>query len=484
MSEIAFLNAVELAELIRKREISSVELTQYHIDRIERLDGEINAVVVRDFEAALKAARVADTALADGARPGPLHGVPITVKEQYHVAGLPTTFGYPALTNSVPDWDSDVVAAYRNAGAILMGKTNSPTGGSDFQTYNDVYGTTNNPWDTTRVPGGSSGGSAAALAAGMTAIEAGSDIGGSIRIPAHFCGVYGHKPTWGIVSQRGHSTLLRPGPGGDLVVCGPLARSAEDLALSLEIISGPEHFNKRGWRLDLPRPEKKRLADLRIAIWPSDDNAPVDTEIADRIQSLGKTLAGLGATVSDTARPDIDIRRGYETYLHLLHSVMASGVPPEQYERNKRYAAATDASDHSDQAVMSRAMVLSHSGWLAANGRRERLRYAWDAFFGEWDILLCPQTATTAFAHDHTAFSQRTIEVNGKPQPYFQQMFWAGIITGPLLPSTVFPTGLSNEGLPIGVQAVGNAFNDYLTIDFTRLMAEEIGGFQAPPDLS
>lgn len=484
MSEIAFLSAMALSDLIRRKEISSVELTQHYIDRIERLDGEINAVIVRDFEAARVAARAADTALAGGAEPGPLHGVPMTIKEQYHVAGLATTFGYPNLANNVPDWDSDAVIAYRNAGAILMGKTNTPTGGSDFQTYNDVYGTTNNPWDIGRVPGGSSGGSAAALAAGMTAIEAGSDIGGSIRNPAHFCGVYGHKPTWGIVSQRGHSPLLVPGSGGDLVVCGPLARSADDLALFLEIISGPDRIRGRGWRLDLPKPGKKRLADFRVAIWPTDDNAPVDTEIADRIQSLGEILALQGATVSDTARPNTDARSGFETYLHLLHSLMGAGVPPEQYERNRRYAEATDPADHSDQAIMSRAMVLSHADWLLANGRRERLRYAWDAFFTDWDILLCPQMATTAFEHDHAPFSQRTIEVNGQSQPYFQQLFWSGIITGPLLPSTVFPTGISSTGLPIGVQAVGNAFDDYLTIDFTRLLAAEIGAFQAPPDLT
>ena len=484
MSEIAFLPAVELAALIRRKEISSAELTRHYIGRIERLDGDINAVVVRDFDNAVAAAEAADRALADGSEPGPLHGVPITVKELYHVSGLPTTYGYPALKNNIPDWDADVVAALRKAGAIIMGKTNSPLSGADFQTYNDVYGTTNNPWDTSRIPGGSSGGSAAALAAGMAAIEVGSDIGGSIRNPAHFCGVYGHKPTWGIVSKCGHTALLQPGPDGDLSVCGPLARSAADLTLALEIISGPGYFNRKGWRLDLPRPEKAGLADFRVAIWPNDDNAPVDTEIADRIQSLGETLARLGATVSDSARPDFDIRDGFETYLHLLHSVMAAGVPREKYERNKQYAEATDPMDRSDRAIMSRAMVLSHADWLLYNGRRERLRYAWDAFFQDWDILLCPQMATTAFKHDHTHMSTRTLEVNGKVQPYFQQMFWAGIITGPLLPSTVFPTGLSSEGLPIGVQAVGNAFDDYRTIDFTRLMAEEIGGFREPPGLS
>lgn len=481
MSDLAFTTATRIAARIRNRELSALEATEYFIDRIERYDQGINAVVVRDFDAARKAASAADKALAGGVEPGPLHGVPMTIKEQYHVAGLPTTFGHVELANNVPDWDADSVIAYRRAGAILLGKTNTPTGGADFQTYNDVYGTTNNPWDLTRTPGGSSGGSAAALAAGMTALEAGSDIGGSIRNPAHFCGVYGHKPTWGIVSQRGHSPLMQPGPATDLVVCGPLARSAEDLALSLAIVSGPEHINGRGWRLELPPPEKTRLADFRVVIWPTDANSAVDTEVADRIQSLGETLAKLGATVSDTARPDFDIRNSHETYMHLLHSVMGAGVPRKQYERNKQYAEATDAADHSDRAVMSRAMVLSHAHWLVANGSRERLRAAWDTFFSDWDILLCPQMATAAFEHDHTPFAGRTLNVNGESQPYFQQLFWSGIATGALLPSTVFPTGLASTGLPIGVQAVGNAFDDYRTIDFARLMAEEIGGFQPPP---
>jgi len=483
MAQTAFLSAVKLAELIRNREISSLELTEYYIDRIERLDTEINAVVVRDFDRARMAARKADEMLAAGGDVGPLHGVPMTIKEQYHVAGLPTTFGHPELAGNVPDWDADVVVAYRRAGAVLIGKTNTPTGGADFQTYNAVYGTTSNPWDTERSPGGSSGGAAAALAVGMTAVEAGSDIGGSIRNPAHFCGVYGHKPTWGIVSQRGHSPMLLPAPDVDLVVCGPLARSADDLSLFMKTIAGAGPVNRRGWRLDLPRPKKTRLADFRIALWPTDDQAPVDTEIADRIASLGDMLSRLGAEVSDAARPDIGTRDSHETYLHLLHAVMGAGAPPDQYERNRRYAEATDPKDHSDEAIMSRAMVLSHAEWLQANGRREQIRNAWHAFFQDWDILLCPQMATTAFAHDHRPFSQRTLVVNGMHQPYFKQLFWAGLVTGPLLPSTVFPAGLSGRGLPIGVQAVGNAFEDLITIDFTRLLAKEIGEFQPPPAL-
>ena len=478
MTGLAFASATDIAERIRRRELGSLEATDYFIERIERLDGDVNAVAVRDFDRARSAARAADNA---GGSNGPLHGVPMTVKEGYHVAGLPTTFGYPQLHNNTPDWDSDCVARYKAAGAVVLGKTNMAFAGADFQTYNDVYGTTNNPWDLERIPGGSSGGSSAALAAGLTPLEAGSDIGGSIRNLAHFCGVYGHKPTFGVVSQTGHSTMISRGPATDLVVCGPMARCAEDLSLSLDVVAGPSDLDAPGWRLDLPRPTKTNLADYRVAIWADDPNAPVDRDIAERARSIGETLAGLGARVSDTARPGFDARRGFETYLELLHSVMAAGVSREQHEKNLRHAAATDPADRSDRAIMSRAMVLSHAGWLGANGRRETLRRAWREFFEDWDILICPQMAVTAFPHDHSPFQGRTVTVNGQPQPYFQQLFWSGLVTGPYLPSTVFPGGTSGEGLPIGLQAVGAAYHDHVTIEFTRLLAREIGGFQAPP---
>ena len=478
MTGLAFATAADIAERIRRREIGSLEATDYFIERIERLDGDVNAVAVRDFDRAREAARAADRAAQPG---GPLHGVPMTVKEGYHLSGKPTTFGYVELKDNTADWDSDCVVRYKAAGAILLGKTNMAFAGADFQTYNDVYGTTNNPWDLERIPGGSSGGSSAALAAGLTPLEAGSDIGGSIRNPAHFCGVYGHKPTFGIVSQTGHSTMLTPGPATDLVVCGPMARTAEDLALSLDIVAGPAGLDAPGWRLDLPRPSGSCLADYRVAVWADDDNSPVDREIAERAASIGETLSRLGARVSATARPAIDARGGHETYLELLHSVMAAGVAPEKHARNQRYAAETDPADRSDRAIMSRAMVLSHAGWLGANGRRERLRYAWREFFEDWDILVCPQMATTAFRHDHSPMQTRTVTVNGAPQPYFQQLFWSGLVTGPYLPSTVFPAGLSSDGLPIGLQAVGPAYHDHTTIEFTRLLAQEIGGFQEPP---
>jgi amidase len=477
---LAHESASELARRIRAKELSSRELTDYYIDRIERLDGALNAVVVRDFERARAAADAADTALADGRSLGALHGVPMTIKESYDIAGLPTTWGIPEFRDNVATSDSEVVRRLRAAGAVFLGKTNVPRDLADFQSYNDIYGTTNNPWDVTRVPGGSSGGSAAALAAGFTALESGSDIGGSIRNPAHFCGVYGHKPTWDIVPPQGHALpgMLAP---PDIAVMGPLARSAEDLALELGIVAGADPLNARGWKLDLPRPAKRSLAEYRVAVWPSDERAPVATEIADRAQQLADRLARLGATVSDTARPAVDLDLSHQTYLYMLNGVMAAGIPEEQFRATLAHVATLDPDDHSQQAVMARSAVQHHRDWLRFHNGRERLRQAWRAFFDEWDILICPQMATPAFAHDHRPFEARTITVNNEVQPYFQQLFWAGTITVAYLPSTVFPTGPSRDGLPIGLQAVGAEYDDFVCIDFARLLAQEFGGFVPPP---
>jgi len=477
---IAYQTATELARMIRAKELSSRELTDVYIDRIERLDGPINAVVVRDFERARTAADDADRALAAGRDLGPLHGVPMTIKESYDIVGLPTTWGIPEFRDNIATTDAEVVRRFKAAGVHFLGKTNVPRELADFQSYNDIYGTTGNPWDPTRVPGGSSGGSAAALAAGFTALESGSDIGGSIRNPAHFCGVYGHKPTWDIVSPQGHALpgMLAP---PDIAVMGPLARSAEDLALALDIVAGAGPLNARGWKLDLPRPSKRSLKDYRVAVWPNDERAPVSTEIADRAQQLADRLARLGARVSDSARPAIDLDRSHETYLYMLNGVMAAGVPEEQFRATQQMVATLDPADHSQEAVMARAAVQHHRDWLRFNNGRERLRMAWGEFFNEWDILICPQMATPAFPHDHRPMESRTLTVDNQVQSYFQQIFWAGAITVAYLPSTVFPTGPSREGLPIGLQAVGAEFNDYTCIDFARLVAAEFGGFVAPP---
>ncbi|MGI9294972.1 MAG: amidase [Pseudomonadales bacterium] len=477
MTERAYTSATELVAQLRRKEIGSLELCDYFIDRIERLDGDINALVVRDFDRARDAAQAADNAPANTR--GPLHGLPMSIKESYNIAGLPTPWGIPDFKDILATEDAEMVKRYKAAGALFLGKTNVPLHLGDFQSYNNVYGTTNNPWDLARTPGGSSGGSAAALAAGLTGLESGSDIGGSIRNPAHFCGVYGHKPTWGVVPPQGHA-LPRALASPDIAVCGPLARSAEDLALAMDIIAGPEPLNRAGWQLNLPRPQKTRLSEFRVAIWTTDSMCPVDTEIENRVNALGELLEEQGASVSWQARPEIDLQRSHITYLRLLHSIMGPAAGEEAFIAAKASAAEMSDDDKSDHAVMMRAMVMEHRDWLRANNYREKLRYAWQAFFNDWDILLCPQMATTAFTHDHSKMSARTITVNGEPQDYFKQVFWSGLVTAPYLPSTVFPSGLSGEGLPIGIQAVGAECNDYLTIEFSRLLGKEIGGFQPP----
>jgi amidase len=452
--ELGFKSATELISMLESRQIGSEELTRYFIDRIEKYDGTLNAVVVRDFDRALLAARAADAALARGETIGRLHGLPMTIKEAYDVAGLPTTWGHSDQLQNVPRTDAVVVERFKAAGAHFLGKTNVPVNLGDFQSYNDVYGTTNNPWNLDRTPGGSSGGSAVALASGMTGLESGSDIGGSIRNPAHFCGVYGHKPTWSTVPSRGHQPPGVPAipEDPDLAVVGPMARSAEDLALAMEVVSGPDVLTSPGWRLELPPPRMTTLNALRVALWPDDPAAPVDGAIVGRIGDLGDRLARLGATVSDTARPAFTGEASHEVYLPILTAVM-SGPQGE----------------------------LTYGEWVQLSGQRAVFRTQWQDFFREWDVLICPITATTAFLQDQSPIDARTVPVNGEPRPYWEQLFWASLATLSYLPSTVFPTGLSEDGLPIGLQAIGAEFDDRTTIEFARLIAEEIGGFQPPP---
>ncbi|MGE3906896.1 MAG: amidase [Reyranellaceae bacterium] len=477
---LSFKSANELARMVREKKIGAVELARHFIGRIERFDGTINAVVVRDFERALQDAKKADEALSAGKATGPLHGVPMTVKESFNLKGHPTTWGAPGFRGNIAAEDAEAVRRLKAAGAIVLGKTNVPFMLGDFQAYNEIYGQTNNPWDVSRTPGGSSGGSAAALAAGMSGLEFGSDIGGSIRNPAHFCGVYGHKPSWNIVPMDGHSL---PGMEGtpDLAVVGPLARSADDLSACLDVVAGPGPSMAPGWRLELPAPRTQGLKGLRVAVWSGDDIAPVDAEVTDRLQATADLLAQQGATVSDTARPQIDATANRRAYVALLNSLVGAGVPDEMYEQNKRAAAAFAASDTSRPADMARSMVLDHRAWLGFDGVRHGIRRAWREFFKSWDIMLCPIMATAAFAHDHAPMSARRVTVNGQPQPYFDQIFWASLATLAYLPATVFPAGRSASGLPIGLQAIGPEHGDRRTIAFAQAMARQCGRFAPPP---
>jgi amidase len=484
MDELAFADATTLAAKIRAKEISSVEILEHYVARMERHNPEINAIIVTQLDKARVRAQAADDALARGESWGPLHGVPMTVKESYNIEGLPTTWGDPRLKNNIATEDAVACQRLQGAGAVIFGKTNVPIALADFQSYNEVYGTTGNPHNLERTPGGSSGGSAAALAAGLTGLEMGSDIGGSIRNPAHYCGVFGHKPTWGVLPMRGHALpgTLTP---SDISVIGPLARSAEDLRLVMDVVGGADDLHLPGWTLALPVPEKKSLKDYRVAVWADDLMAPVDQSIKDRVLIVAKMVEDAGGHVDYNARPNFDIQHSHNQYTNLLHSAMSARQPEEVFQENWRRRQALQADDKSAQAEVTIASTLFYREWYVHNEHRTHLRWAWHEFFKSYDVLLTPMCVSSAFPHDHDPqMSQRILNINNEPRPYFEQVFWAGLTGVSYLPSTIVPTGLDQQALPIGVQIVGREMGDLHTIEFARKIAELMpkgrSGFIAP----
>jgi len=478
---LPFRSAKQLAADLRRKKIGCLELLEVYLARVEKYDPSINAVVVRDFDAARRRAREADRALARGTVWGPLHGLPITVKESYDVAGLPTTWGLPALRDTVAAEHAVAVDRLLNAGAVLFGKTNVPMYLADWQSFNAIHGTTNNPWDLTRSPGGSSGGSAAALAAGLTALEAGSDIGSSIRNPAHFCGVFGHKPTWGIVPRTGQAL---PGQlaSVDIDVVGPLARSAEDLALALSVMAGPDALDRAGWQLRLKAPAQKRLRDFKVALMLDAPESPVDGAVRDRLQALGDFLRGQRVKVDDRARPAIDPAESFAVYTRLLRAATSSRQSDAEFEANSALAHALAPADESYRARMLRASVLSHRDWLAANEARHRMRLAWAEFFERYDLLLCPAANVAALPHDQQGERfDRTMPVNGARRPVTDHLFWAGYGGVCFLPSSAAPIGFTPGGLPVGVQIVGPQHGDLTCLAFARLLEREYQPFVPPP---
>ncbi len=482
MDDLPLKSARELAALVAEKKISALELSDYFIRRIESHDDQLNAVICRDFDSALAAAATADKAVSRGASLGPLHGVPITVKEALDVKGLPTTWGLPPLKDNIAQRDAESVRRLREAGAIVLGKTNVPTALADAQTVNPLYGLSRNPWDLARTPGGSSGGSAAATAAGLSALEVGSDMGGSIRVPAAFCGVFGHKPSWGVVPDQGHGLPGMIAPT-DMGVIGPISRFAEDLALALDVMAGPQPLDTPAWKLNLPRDPAPLPGQLRVAIWADDPMAPVSSEISGAITALGAILAQQGAQVSADARPNIDLQDNFHIQQYLMGSLTGIGLSPGEYAEAQRLAEGIPATDQSCLAGAARSRVISHRDWLLLNNRREALRYAWREFFEDWDLVLCPAYTTVAFSHDDRPIEQRSHCVDGHEQEYFQPMFWAGLATPSYLPATVFPAGRTEGGLPIGLQLVGGQYRDHLTIQAARLMAQCAGHETALPPL-
>ena len=481
MLDTPFRTATQLAAAIRRKKLGCLELLDLYLDRVQKYDGKLNAIVVRDFERARTRARAADRALGKRQPWGPLHGVPMTIKESYDVAGLPTTWGVPAYKDRVATHNAVAVDRLLAAGVVLFGKTNVPLYLGDWQSFNAIYGTTNNPWDVTRAPGGSSGGSAAALAAGLTGLEAGSDIGSSIRNPAHFCGVYGHKPTWGIVPRAGQALPWQTAPV-DIDVVGPLARSTDDLELALSVMAGPEPIEARGWQLRLERPKQKRLRDFKVALMLDTPEIAVDREVQDRLRALAEFLRTQKVKVDEHARPAIDPAEAFAVYTRLLRSATSDRQSDAEFEKNQELARGLAPGDESYYARATRAAVLSHRDWLAANEARDRMRRAWAEFFASYDLLLCPVASTAAFKHDQqgTRFD-RTLMVNGKKALVTDHLFWAGFTGAFFLPSTAAPCGFSPAGLPVGVQIVGPQYGDLTCLAFARLLEREFQAFVPPP---
>ncbi|HJM74840.1 MAG TPA: amidase [Dehalococcoidia bacterium] len=490
MTEIALKRTIDLAAMIRDREIGSRELLDHYLDRVERFNPTLNAIVAMDIEGARQRADEADAALARGENWGPLHGLPTTIKELFEVAGFPWTAGDPQFAERIAKANVPAVQRIIDAGAVIFGLTNSPLIGMDVQTYNEVYGTTNNPWDTDRSPGGSSGGTAVALSTGMTGLDIGSDIGGSIRNPAHYSGIYGHKPTFGIVPRQ----RLQP-PGlmgvGDLSVVGPLARSAEDLDFGLSIIAGPERDRASAWSLDLPAPRHDSLKSYRVAAWLDDPYAPVDSAVLDRLHATVEALRGAGVEVDEQARPEIDFAETDRVYRSLLASTGARGLSEEGFAPIAEVEDEVAWEDADEPPTEQRTPALRYREWLHLNEAREQLRARWQQFFESYDVLLMPVTPVTAIPHDHgerqplhnrgATGTYRTISVNGEQRPYNDQLSWVGLITMVYLPASVAPVGLSADGLPVGVQIVAPYLEDRTAIDFAKRLGEVIGGYQPPP---
>jgi len=483
MTDLGFRGALELIGMMQRNEISSRELLEHQLERVARHNGSINAIVTLDPEGARAQADEADERRARGGPMGALHGLPMTIKDTYEVAGMRTTAGAPQYADHVPELDATAVERVRGAGAVIFGKTNVPLMAGDWQSYNEIFGTTSSPWDLARTPGGSSGGAAAALAAGLTPLEVGSDIGGSVRVPSHWSGICGHKPSWGIVPQRGH---IPPAAGAlltrDLNVVGPLARSVDDLELALDVLAGPDELSATAWRLELPPARHRDLRDYRVAAWLDDPAYPVDGEVRERLESAVEALRRDGVKVDDRAHPPIELREAVRNYQWLLMSLEGAEFPPELLEGFRKFAAEADPEDTSEVLQLARAATASHKQWLDADEVRERTCRVFEGFFRDWDVLLCPVNAVPPILHDHEdPIPARRIRVNGEERPYIELLGWVATVTMCRLPATVFPVGRTTGNLPVGVQIVGPYLEDRTTLQFARRLGELIGGFEPPP---
>jgi amidase len=471
--QLAFCSATEQARLLETGKIGAAELLELYLERVDRFNPAYNLVVAFDRDRARATARAIDSQRASGDPLGPLAGLPITIKDSFEVTGMPTTCGLEALRDHRPAEDADAVAQLREAGANIFGKTNLPAGASDWQSFNPVYGISRNPWNPDRTVGGSSGGAAGAVAAGLTSFELGSDIGGSIRIPAHFCGVFGHKPTYGLISVRGQ---IPPPPGmltrPELGVAGPIARSATDLALLMDVLAEP-----------LPAPRHDRLQDFRVGVWMGDGAYRVDSAYRAALEVYIADLRAAGARIEEVALP-VDPHDSYETYLRVLFAIVGAPAPQEA----DNFEALAGQDETGIAAKLARYMRTTLGEWFQLAEKRAHLMRAWAGFYRDHDLLLCPAVPVVAFPHMaegsgvHSDQLFRRVTIDGEPAPYLD-FTWQGLALIANLPATVMPTGKFVEGLPTGLQIIGPHREDRTVIRFAELAEQAAGAFVVPPAL-
>ena len=479
-----FDSAHEILEKIKQGEVSSLEVLESFLAQVEKVNPKINAVVALDIERAKEKAKEADNKISLKSKLGPLHGLPMTIKDAFEVEGIVSTGGNPAWKDNVPKRNAEAVQRLVDAGAIIFGKTNVPFLSSDLQSFNKIYGTTNNPWDLERTPGGSSGGSAAALAAGMTPLELGSDIGGSIRVPAHFCGLYGHKPSYNIISEVGH---MPPPPGSILTgnglsVAGPLARSPEDLEIALDVLVAAQEQDNQAWKVKLPKARTKKIKELKIAVWPDEPYAEADNEITNLIKDTAEDLRHAGAKVETVDLP-ISFEEIDKIYSLLLNPLMLAGSPKETFETLAKLNESLDPNDVSELAKVARGSVLKHADWVLVNAIRQNMRQKWREFFNKFDVILCPTCITPAFKHNHSPVHERKLTINGKDDEYLRATLWAGPAVSAGLPSTNVPIGMSSNNLPISMQITGPYLEDKTCLEVAKVVRNLRGGFKIPPNL-
>jgi amidase len=481
--DLATATATAITQAIQQRELSSREVLSELLARAERLNPGLNAIVAWDVERAREAAAAADDATTRGEQIGPLHGLPMTVKDVWETEGLVTTSGAPELARYVPSADALAIRRLKDAGAIIFGKTNTPMYAGDFQTYNDVYGRTSNPWDVSRTAGGSSGGAAAAVAAGLTPLELGSDIGGSIRNPSHHNGTYGLKPSWGVIPVRGHI----PGSPGSLIevdvgVAGPLGRSVADLRAVLALVAGPLPEDAAGWRLELDEgPAISGPAGLRIATVFADgsDLLPLAADVRDCLGGFASRLADAGAEVDAVPLP-VPLADGFKTWLEITMPIIGLGLAEADYAA---FAGLENAAGDDPSVIALRAMANRYRTVMRATETRQRQRAAWAEFFGRYDAVLAPVMPTPAFAHDtDRPLAERLLDVDGIAVPHLIAAAWCCAIGAALLPAVALPVGPGNAGLPVGVQVIGPFLSDLRLLRIAEVLDGAAGtGFTAPP---